>query len=62
MAKIKLELEIEISDIDCLIKDYQVDNIQELEVVMRREARQDIGEFVSCWSAPVVCDSLKIVE
>lgn len=62
MVKIKLALEIEISEIDDLIKDYHVDNIQELVVVMKSEAKQDAEEFISCWSAPVTCTNLSIEE
>ena len=62
MVKIKLALEIEISEIDYLIKDYHVDNIQELAVVMKSEAKQDAVEFISYWSAPVTCTNLSISE
>lgn len=62
MVKIKLALEIEISEIDDLIKDYHVDNIQELVVVMKSEAKQDAVYFISYWSDPVTCTNLSISE
>ena len=60
MTKIKLEIEIELQNVQELIDDYKVENINELEIVMRSEAKQDIGDFLAWWSCPVICKNLKL--
>ena len=62
MAKIKLELEIEIDSLEELYTSEFVDNLEELQVVYKSQAKRDVIEFLNCWTIPIECKQIKIEE
>lgn len=60
--KIKIESEIEVGDSADLLKEECVENIQELAIVYKSQARKDPRDFINCWSYPITIKSLTITE
>ena len=60
--KITIELEIDIEDSTELLKEECVDNIQELSIVYKSDARKNPQEFIHYWNSPVIIKSLSITE
>ena len=58
--KIKIELEIQVDNSADLLKEKCVENIQELAIVYKSQARQDPQDFINCWCSPITVKSLTI--